>query len=97
VSNSVKNADFPSRRFCYRLNSERILPAAMTKNQCFSLVLGIILFVGLSEAAGEPPVLPIGLDTQHIVQTSNRRFRDDEFIIPRELTRGHSRICVRIN
>jgi len=34
--------------------------------------------------------------TQHIVQTSNRRFRDDEFIVPRELTRGRSRIHIRI-
>ena len=34
--------------------------------------------------------------TQHVVQTSNRRFRDDEFIIPRELTRGCSAIRVRI-
>src|SRR5205807_4554475 len=34
--------------------------------------------------------------TQHIVQTSNRRFRDDEFIIPRDLTRGRSAIRVRV-
>ncbi len=34
--------------------------------------------------------------TQHIVQTSNRRFRDDEFLVPRDLTRGRSVIRVRI-
>jgi len=34
--------------------------------------------------------------TQHLVQSSNRRFRDDEFIIPRDLTRGRSAIRVRI-
>lgn len=34
--------------------------------------------------------------TQHIVQTSNRRFRDDEFILPRALTSGRERIRVRI-
>lgn len=34
--------------------------------------------------------------TQHIAQTSNRRFRDDEFLIPRELTQGRSAIRVRI-
>jgi hypothetical protein len=34
--------------------------------------------------------------TQHIVQTSNRRFRDDEFIVPRELTQGRSQVRVRI-
>ena len=34
--------------------------------------------------------------TQHNVQTSNRRFRDDEFLVPRDLTRGRSQIRVRI-
>ena len=34
--------------------------------------------------------------TQHVVQTSNRRFRDDEFLIPRELTKGRSAIRVRV-
>jgi hypothetical protein len=34
--------------------------------------------------------------TQHKVQTSNRRFRDDEFLIPRDLTQGRSAIRVRV-
>ena len=34
--------------------------------------------------------------TQHVVQTSNRRFRDDEFLIGRDLTRGRDRIRVRM-
>ena len=34
--------------------------------------------------------------TQHIVQTSNRRFRDDEFLIGRDLTKGRERIRVRV-
>ncbi len=34
--------------------------------------------------------------TQHKVQTSNRRFRDDEFLIPRKLTEGRGNIRVRI-
>lgn len=33
---------------------------------------------------------------QHIVQTSNRRFRDDEFLISRDLTRGRSAIRLRV-
>jgi hypothetical protein len=33
---------------------------------------------------------------QHIVQTSNRRFRDDEFLVPRDLTEGRSAIRVRV-
>jgi hypothetical protein len=31
-----------------------------------------------------------------VVQTSNRRFRDDEFLLPRNLTRGRSRIAVKV-
>jgi hypothetical protein len=34
--------------------------------------------------------------TQHVVQTSNRRFRDDEFLIGRDLTRGREAIGVRV-
>jgi len=34
--------------------------------------------------------------TQHNVQTSNRRFRDDEFLIGRNLTQGRNRIRVQI-
>jgi hypothetical protein len=34
--------------------------------------------------------------TQHVVQTSNRRFRDDEFLIPRALTEGRSAIRIRV-
>ena len=32
----------------------------------------------------------------HVVQTSNRRFRDDEFLLPLELTKGRSSIRVRV-
>jgi len=35
-------------------------------------------------------------ETQHNAQTSNRRFRDDEFIVPLELTLGRSQIRVRV-
>jgi hypothetical protein len=34
--------------------------------------------------------------TQHVVQTSNRRFRDDEFLIPRKLTSGQSEVRIRV-
>jgi hypothetical protein len=34
--------------------------------------------------------------TQHVVQTSNRRFRDDDFLFPRALTQGRSAIRVRV-
>jgi hypothetical protein len=34
--------------------------------------------------------------TQHDIEVSNRRFRDDEFLLPRELTQGKSSIRVRV-
>ena len=34
--------------------------------------------------------------TNPVVQTSNRQFRDDEFLIPRKLTQGRSSLRVRI-
>jgi hypothetical protein len=34
--------------------------------------------------------------TQHVVQTSNRHFRDDEFLVPRALTAGRSAVRVRV-
>ncbi|HYE99633.1 MAG TPA: DUF2961 domain-containing protein [Planctomycetota bacterium] len=34
--------------------------------------------------------------TLHDVQTSNRRWRDDEFLVPRDLTEGRSAIRVRV-
>jgi hypothetical protein len=34
--------------------------------------------------------------TQHNVQTSNRRFREDEFLVPRDLTAGRAAVRVRV-
>jgi hypothetical protein len=34
--------------------------------------------------------------TQHVVQTSNRRFRDDEFLLPLELTKGRKGVRIKI-
>lgn len=34
--------------------------------------------------------------TQHIAQTSNRRFRDDEFLVSKDLTQGKKAIWIRI-
>jgi hypothetical protein len=42
-----------------------------------------------------PPKDELGA-TQHIVETSNRRFRDDEFLVPLKLTKGRSTIRVRL-
>ena len=34
--------------------------------------------------------------TQHVVETSNRRFRDDEFLVPSRLTQGRKSIRIRV-
>jgi hypothetical protein len=34
--------------------------------------------------------------TQHVIQTSNRRFRDDEFLLPLALTKGKKSIRVKV-
>jgi hypothetical protein len=34
--------------------------------------------------------------TEHITETSNRRFPDDEFLVPSRLTRGRSAVRIRI-
>ena len=52
---------------------------------------------------GDPRIIPEAKRTQHVelmppvhvVQTSNRRWRDDEFLLPVNLTRGLEKIRVR--
>jgi hypothetical protein len=56
---------------------------------------GIWYLAGSNTSVYSNPQGELG-DTQHIVQTSNRRFRDDEFLIPRDLTEGRRAIRVRI-
>jgi hypothetical protein len=57
---------------------------------------GIWYLAGSSTCVYSNPKEELG-PTQHIVQTSNRRFRDDEFLLPRSLTDGRSEIRVRIH
>ncbi|HLK61519.1 MAG TPA: DUF2961 domain-containing protein [Chthonomonadaceae bacterium] len=56
---------------------------------------GIWYLAGANTCVFSNPREELGA-TQHIVQTSNRRFRDDEFLIPRALTQGRDAIRVRI-
>jgi hypothetical protein len=57
---------------------------------------GVWYLAGSSTCVYSNPKEELGA-TQHTVQTSNRRFRDDEFLIPRDLTEGRSVIRVRVN
>ncbi len=56
---------------------------------------GVWYLPGSSTCVYSNPKEELGV-TQHVVQTSNRRFRDDEFLVPRALTAGRSAIRVRV-
>lgn len=56
---------------------------------------GIWYLAGSNTCVYSNPKEELGA-TQHIVQTSNRRFRDDEFLIPRTLTENRRAIRVRL-
>jgi hypothetical protein len=56
---------------------------------------GVWYLAGANTCVYSDPKGELG-DTQHNVQTSNRRFRDDEFLVPRDLTEGCSAIRVRV-
>jgi hypothetical protein len=55
---------------------------------------GVWYLAGSNTCVFSAPAGELGA-TQHVVQTSNRRFRDDEFLLPRALTEGRGRFgCV---
>lgn len=56
---------------------------------------GIWYLAGSNTCVFSSPPNELGA-AQHVIQTSNRRFRDDEFLIPRDLTKGQSAIRVRV-
>jgi hypothetical protein len=56
---------------------------------------GIWYLAGSNTCVYSHPELELGA-TQHVVETSNRRFRDDEFLVPRSLTIGRTSIRVRV-
>src|SRR6185437_12571559 len=56
---------------------------------------GIWYLAGSNTCVYSNPKEELGA-TQHIVEESNRRFRDDEFLIARELTRGRKAIRIRV-
>ena len=56
---------------------------------------GVWYLAGSSTCVFSNPPDELGA-TQHVVQTSNRRFREDEFLIPRPLTQGRGAIRVRV-
>ncbi len=56
---------------------------------------GIWYLAGSNTCVYSNPKDEVGV-AQHILQTSNRRFRDDEFLVPLRLTSGRHSIRVRV-
>ena len=56
---------------------------------------GIWYLAGSNTSVFSNPAGELGA-AQHVVQTSNRRFRDDEFLVPLALTQGRRAIRVRV-
>jgi hypothetical protein len=56
---------------------------------------GVWYLAGSNTCVYSNPRAELG-ETQHIVQTSNRRFRDDEFLLPRALTRNRTSVRVQV-
>jgi len=56
---------------------------------------GVWYLAGCSTCVYSNPKDELG-PTQHVIQTSNRRFRDDEFLVARALTESRSEIRVRV-
>jgi len=56
---------------------------------------GVWYLAGSNTCVYSDPPDELG-ETLHQVQTSNRRFRDDEFLVSRDLTEGRSAIRVRV-
>ncbi|MDE3178605.1 MAG: hypothetical protein KGM47_03010, partial [Acidobacteriota bacterium] len=56
---------------------------------------GVWYLAGSNTCVYSNPPTELGA-TEHVIETSNRRLRDDEFLIPRNLTEGYHAIRVRI-
>jgi hypothetical protein len=56
---------------------------------------GIWYLAGSNTSVFSNPSGELGA-TQHVVQTSNRRFRDDEFLLPLALTESRKSIRIRV-
>lgn len=74
-----------------------VAPAGTTphSNQDWKLA-GTWYLAGSNSCVVSNPQSEVG-PTQHTIETSNRRFRDDEFLIGRDLTQGGTAIRVRIH
>jgi Protein of unknown function (DUF2961) len=83
------------RKLDYAFPNQRAEVFVASENDTDWKVAGVWYLAGSNTCVYSNPKDELGA-TQHLAQTSNRRFRDDEFLIPRDLTGGRSAIRVRV-
>lgn len=66
-----------------------------SRNELDWQLAGVWYLAGSNSCVYSDPPTELG-ETRHEVVTSNRRFRDDEFLIPRQLTAGREAIRIRV-
>ena len=97
VADMPHSADAPPIRKgsapCSRENLRRSQSASSSKRQWKKA--GVWYLAGSNTCVYSNPRDELGA-AQHIAQTSNRRFRDDEFLLPRALTQGRAQIRVQV-
>ena len=83
------------RKLDYQYTDQRAEVYVAGHNRSSWKLAGIWYLAGSNTCVYSNPKDELGV-TQHIVETSNRRFRDDEFLISRALTNNQKEIWVRI-
>jgi hypothetical protein len=85
------------RKLDYQFPNQRaeVFIADATENEPAWQKAGVWYLAGGNTCVYSNPRAELGA-TEHHVQTSNRRFRDDEFLVPRKLTEGRHAIRVRV-
>jgi hypothetical protein len=83
------------RKLDYQYSNQRAEVFVADENGADWKPAGIWYLAGSNTCVYSNPKGELGA-TEHNAQTSNRRFRDDEFLVPRDLTEGRSAIRVRV-
>ncbi len=83
------------RKLDYSFTNQRAEVYIADQSKLNWVLAGIWYLAGSNTSVYSNPKQELGA-TEHIVETSNRRFRDDEFLISRALTRGRKMVWVRV-
>lgn len=83
------------RKLDYSFPNQRAQVSILNRDGKTWDAAGIWYLAGANTCIYSNPPDELGA-TQHNVQTSNRRFRDDEFLVPRDLTAGRDKIRLQV-